>query len=49
MALRAHYIEAIECQLRWLRWGQTSGTQMLRSRHGFNRIAETSDEAAEVP
>ena len=44
MALRAHYIEALETQLRWLRWGQSAGTQILRSRHGFNKIAETYED-----
>ena len=42
--LRAHYVEAIETQLRWLRWGQSHGTQLLREQHGFTKIAETYED-----
>ena len=41
MALRAHCIEALETQLRRLRWGQTSGTQTLRTSYDFTKIVET--------
>jgi hypothetical protein len=42
--LRPHYVAATETQLRWLRWGQTTGTQMLRTQHGFSKIAETYED-----